>query len=113
MQPNNTLYAEVGLLIKKVREDRGFTQNALASMVSLTRTSITNIEKGRQKILLHTLFDIAAALRVKPAELMPEYDWKPNKESYAKTPLADLLKDVSPEQRELMKPFISSRKDIE
>lgn len=40
-------------------------------MVGLTRTSITNVEQGRQKFLLHTLVDIAMALQVEPAGLLP------------------------------------------
>lgn len=47
------------------------TQEALGRIVSLTRTSITNIEKGRQKVLLHTLADIAAALETEPGRLLP------------------------------------------
>jgi transcriptional regulator with XRE-family HTH domain len=47
------------------------TQEGLADKVSLTRTSIINIEKGRQQILLHNLVDIARALQVPPAELIP------------------------------------------
>jgi transcriptional regulator with XRE-family HTH domain len=50
------------------------TQEALAKKVSLTRTSIINIEKGRQQILLHNLVDIARALQVSPAELIPHED---------------------------------------
>jgi len=65
-------YREVGHKIKVQREQFGLTQEALASQVSLTRTSITNIEKGRQKFLLHTLIDIATALGVAPASLLPE-----------------------------------------
>jgi len=66
-----SLYHEVGQNIKVWREQRGLTQEALASQVSLTRTSITNIEKGRQKLLLHTLIDIATALGTHPASLLP------------------------------------------
>jgi transcriptional regulator with XRE-family HTH domain len=44
----------------------------LGNLVSLTRTSITNVEKGRQKFLLHTLADIAKALQVDAASLLPE-----------------------------------------
>jgi transcriptional regulator with XRE-family HTH domain len=50
------------------------TQEALAKKVSLTRTSIINIEKGRQQILLHNLVEIARALQVSPAELIPHED---------------------------------------
>lgn len=40
-------------------------------MVSMTRTSVTNIEKGRQKLLLHTFADIARVLGVAPETLLP------------------------------------------
>jgi transcriptional regulator with XRE-family HTH domain len=65
-------YAQVGKRIRTVREERGLTQEALASLVNLTRTSITNIEKGRQKLMLHTFVAVAAALRISPAALLPE-----------------------------------------
>lgn len=57
--------------MRTVRLSENVTQEALAKLVGLTRTSLTNIEKGRQKILLHTFADLAAALRVAPAELLP------------------------------------------
>jgi transcriptional regulator with XRE-family HTH domain len=38
----------------------------------MTRTSVTNIEKGRQKLLLHTLFDLADALEIPVGRLLPE-----------------------------------------
>ena len=47
------------------------TQDELARLVGLTRTSITNVEKGRQKCLLHTLADIASVLQVEVASLIP------------------------------------------
>ena len=48
------------------------TQEKLGRMVGLSRTSITNIEKGRQHIALHQLFDLANALNVQPHVLLPE-----------------------------------------
>jgi transcriptional regulator with XRE-family HTH domain len=65
------LYQEVGGRIKEVRKMKGITQERLAESVSLTRTSLTNIEKGRQKILLHTFVEIASALQIEPSELLP------------------------------------------
>ena len=70
---NREFYAAVGRKIAARRNGR-LTQEALASKTSLTRTSIINIEKGRQQILLHTLVDIATALQVSPVELIPETD---------------------------------------
>lgn len=71
MEDHSTFYKTVG---EKIRSQRGknLSQEALASAVGLTRTSISNIEKGRQKMLLHTLVDIADALRVEAASLLPE-----------------------------------------
>ncbi|MBV8092995.1 MAG: helix-turn-helix transcriptional regulator [Acetobacteraceae bacterium] len=63
----------VGQRIAKLRTGR-LTQEALANKTGLTRTSIINIEKGRQQILLHTLMDISRALQVPVGELIPELD---------------------------------------
>jgi len=43
----------------------------LALAVGLSRTSVANIEKGRHRIQIHTLYAIAAALGIEPAELLP------------------------------------------
>ncbi len=72
MMRQEGLYKAVGQRIRRIREERQLKQAELAELVSLTRTSITNIEQGRQKILLHTLYDIAIALTVKPSDLLPE-----------------------------------------
>ncbi len=71
MMRQEDLYQAVGQGIRRIREERRLTQAELAELVSLSRTSITNIEQGRQKLLLHTLYDIAAALTVKPSDLLP------------------------------------------
>ena len=65
-------YINVGINIRRAREHYGLTQEELANAVSLTRTSITNIEAGRQKILLHVLDKIATALKVDPCSLLPK-----------------------------------------
>lgn len=64
------IYKAVGEKIRRARGDR--KQAAVASQVGLTRSSITNIELGRQKVLLHTFVDIALALGVNPADLLPD-----------------------------------------
>ncbi len=65
------LYAELGALVRARRERARMTQGDLARRIGMTRTSITNIESGRQKVQLHTLYDIGAALGASPAELLP------------------------------------------
>jgi transcriptional regulator with XRE-family HTH domain len=67
-----SFYSLVGKSIREAREKRGLTQKALASLVSLTRTSITNIERGKQKLLLHTLVELAEALKLPPSKLLAD-----------------------------------------
>lgn len=55
------------------REQAKLTQQALGDFVGLSRTSITNIEKGRQHVALHQLFDIAEALGLSTAALLPAH----------------------------------------
>ena|ERR1700738_3990094 len=66
-----TLYRELGSKIRQGRERQGLTQDALAKRVGLSRTSITNIEQGRQTILVHQLVEFARALNVDTAALLP------------------------------------------
>ncbi|MBN9037037.1 MAG: helix-turn-helix transcriptional regulator [Rhizobiales bacterium] len=47
------------------------SQDVLATKVGLSRTSITNIERGRQSVLVHQLFSFADALGASPAALLP------------------------------------------
>ena len=66
------LYEEFGLRFRKRRNEAGLTQSQVAERVGLTRTSITNIERGRQHIMLHQLFLLASAVGSKPEELLPD-----------------------------------------
>lgn len=65
-------YKAFGVLVKQHRDRReGMTQSKLGSLVGLSRTSITNIEKGRQHVSLHQVYAIAFALRISPDALLP------------------------------------------
>lgn len=64
-------YEDIGRRIRLYRESRGLTQMELAEASALTRTSIVNIERGRQRFLVHTLLDLARVLRVDPQDLLP------------------------------------------
>ncbi len=67
----NDLYYEIGKRIKAERETLGFAQKELADEVRLTRTSIVNIEAGRQRLPIHVLYAIADALGVSVSCLLP------------------------------------------
>ncbi len=64
------VYKLFGNRVKELRENRKITQEELANRVSLSRASITNIESGRQRVLLHQMVDIAKALNANPSQLV-------------------------------------------
>lgn len=72
MNDRDAFYRQVGKMVREARKQRGLSQADLAAAVDLTRTSISNIEKGRQKFLLHTFFEFAETLDVYPASLLPQ-----------------------------------------
>lgn len=67
----NAIYASLGANIRSRRESAGMSQEVLATKVGLSRTSITNIERGRQSVFVHQLFSFAEALGIGPATLLP------------------------------------------
>jgi transcriptional regulator with XRE-family HTH domain len=69
-----SIYKLIGERIRDERRKRHLTQDELASRVGLKRTSITNVERGRQKLLVHTLLDIANSLDTSPARLLAAFD---------------------------------------
>ena len=71
------IYKEFGLRLRSARKAAQLTQEALAERVNMSRTSITNIEKGRQHIPIHTLFKLATAVGLPPARLLPRQQIEP------------------------------------
>ena len=72
MNDRDAFYRYVGERIRAKRRERGLSQEGLAAAVGLKRPSMSNIEKGRQNILLHTFHQIADCLNVEAADLLPE-----------------------------------------
>ena len=62
-------YLQFGKIVKCLRSGRGMSQEDLANRVGLTRTSITNIEAGRQRILLDDVCVFARALSISSREM--------------------------------------------
>lgn len=60
-----------GRLLNRRRSDAGFTQGNLGRALGLSRTSITNIERGRQPVSLPTLYAIAGVLHLEVVDLLP------------------------------------------
>lgn len=62
-------YEHLGARIRQLRRHR-LSQEKLAEAAGLSRASIVNIEGGRQRLLVHNLFEIARVLNVTPSELI-------------------------------------------
>lgn len=68
------LYRALGERLKALREQQRegkVTQASLARDVGLERTSITNIERGNQKVPLHVLYRICEVLQVPVNDVLP------------------------------------------
>ena len=70
LQSLNEDFGRLVNIQRKVRKTP-MTQHRLGRLAGLSRTSITNIEKGRQHVSLHQLYRIAYALEVPPHLLLP------------------------------------------
>jgi transcriptional regulator with XRE-family HTH domain len=68
------LYKQFGQRLKRFRRAAKLTQAQVAEQVGLTRTSITNIEHGRQHVMLHQLILLASAVSVSPAQLLSDQE---------------------------------------
>lgn len=64
------LFKKIGEKIKTARRNKK-SQQELANILGLTRTSITNIESGSQHVQIFTLWQIADILGVSIQDLLP------------------------------------------
>lgn len=71
IEPGGALFIAIGRAIKDARERAELTQEDLAKLVGIGRTSITNIEAGKQRLPIDLLYDIADVLEVQAATLLP------------------------------------------
>lgn len=76
MIDESRLYKTIGQNIRELRVARhgangSLTQAELAKSVGLERTSITNLEKGSQKVPLHVLYAVCSALDADIADVLP------------------------------------------
>ncbi|MBI3312958.1 MAG: helix-turn-helix domain-containing protein [Candidatus Omnitrophica bacterium] len=99
-----------GFKIFECRSRRGWTQAELAAKAGIAQANLSNIEKGKRDLTVSTLVRVAAALEVRPSELIEEPPVK--KLSFARHKIETLAKAVifpdtkaSSEIRQLAKLF--------
>lgn len=68
---HNRFYKIVGRNIEKYRVQKGITQESLGKILSLSRCNISNIECGRQAIMLPHLYNISKVLDIPIRQFLP------------------------------------------
>ncbi len=89
---NDELYGQLGDLIRGRRRKLTLTQQAVAARIGISRASLANIETGRQKVLVHQLYALAAALNLAPSDLLPPVTASESSQDWTALPLPDDLK---------------------
>ena|ERR1700728_327445 len=92
-------YRDLGRRIQRARLELGLTQEALASLVGISRTSMVNIERGRQKVLAHTLVRLARWLKADIKDLA--------RDSANDLEIDDLLNKVSEPTKQFVRAAIA------
>lgn len=73
MIDNQRLYILIGERVRRIREMQTprMSQEDLARILDLKRTSVTNIERGNQKLTLDTLYRLCERFGLGIQEIMP------------------------------------------
>ena len=56
------------------RKNQMMSQESLAGFLSMNRSSIVNIEKGRQRPPLHLIWELSEILKVNIHDIIPEFE---------------------------------------
>lgn len=62
----------VGANIRRLRRERGMSQETLSALVGVTFQQLQKYERGANRVSCSRLLEIAAALHVAPSVLLPE-----------------------------------------
>ena len=87
----------------KLRQRNGWSQEKFAVKLQFagwhnaTRSTVSKIEGGSMGVAEYDLLFIAAALRVQPAHLYPEIDWKRPMDETVHKHIPQELHDLAPE----------------
>lgn len=63
-----------GTYLRKLREEKGFSQEELAAVAGLHRTYVGSVERGERNISLDNILILADALDHKPSDLFKCFD---------------------------------------
>ena len=64
----------IGTVIRKLRIEKGLSQDVLSGLAGIGRTHLTMIENGQKKPNFETIWKIALALELRPSELVARFE---------------------------------------
>ena len=89
---NPILYGVIGKRISELRKYNNDNQQQLADKIKLKRSSISNIESGRQQISLHLLYRISQVYNTEIYSLLPTVSEVASKVSLSLDNVTEVLK---------------------
>jgi transcriptional regulator with XRE-family HTH domain len=72
--PKTDTATAFGRLLRKYRTDLGMSQEALAAKAGYERAFISLMELGKSNPSLRTIFDLCAALEIKPSTMIRQVE---------------------------------------
>jgi transcriptional regulator with XRE-family HTH domain len=72
MQEVEPEYRELGAALRRLRRQRGLSQQRVAKDCAMSRSALANIEAGHQRVAFHQFLALARALRTDPRQLLPQ-----------------------------------------
>jgi len=97
-----TIEEAFGLVIRKMRKERGISQEKLSFSSMLDRTFISQLECGKKQPTLVTIFELANALGVAVADIIAEVETLLRCHcdlNYGKSPLEPILYNISTQEK--------------
>lgn len=93
-------YKLIGERLKKARIKKGYTQEKLSEMINVSIAYLSRIETGTTHINLKRLNELCSILGVSEAFILNGAS--DNSVSYLNTELSSILKDCTPDKKELI-----------